>query len=154
MEVLLLSPQKCLAGASLAILQPQPFCLTLGKLCHSIPGAFPHILLPFLLPLLSPSRSPRGLTSGAGVYGRVWLLEVCPAQESCQTPSSFSWMKNYRAPPAQKVGKRGDAELGWRAPNCPSFHVVTEEEEHDRQWCSQRFFCLNSITKMLQSVLL
>lgn len=83
MGVLLLSPQKipcrCLAGY-FAI--PQPFCLALEKLCHSTPGAFPHILLLFLLPLLSPQPFP---PLELVFVEEFWLLEVCPAQESCQT---------------------------------------------------------------------
>lgn len=65
-------------------------------------------------------------------------------------PSSFSWMKNDRAPPAQKVGKRGDAELGWRAPDCPSLHAVKEEQEHDRQWRRQSCFFFPPLIQSLK----
>lgn len=90
MGVLLLSPQKkknkILAGASLAVVQPQPFCLALEKLCHSIPGAFAHFVLLFLLPLLSPSRSPPLELVFVEEFG-CW--KFAPLRNPAKTPLEF-----------------------------------------------------------------
>lgn len=135
--LVLLSPQKISCrlerseGASLAILQSRVLCFSPEKLWHRVLDAceHTHTLLLFLPPLLYPSHAPRGLTFRAYVYCRLAVGSL-PCLEILPTPLSFSCMKNYQAPPAQRVGKRGwmsarmlnrDEERASLAPNYPSF---------------------------------